>query len=80
MPSPPSATGAREVERDFSDMEVIFADSRANTTELLEAKMMVKSSLKNEANNCARRTEGRERLQERNVPLRSATTLPVLRC
>jgi hypothetical protein len=45
-----------EVERDFSDMEAIYADSRAHATgqELLEAKMMVKSTMKAEANNCAR--------------------------
>ena len=45
-----------EVERDFSDMEAIYADSRANKTgqELLEAKMTIKSHMKNEANYCAR--------------------------
>ena len=56
-----------EVERDFSDMEAIFANSRANTTgqELLEAKMMVKSSLKNEANNCARCIAAKEDRKKR---------------
>ena len=45
-----------EVERDFSDMEAIFANSKAHGTgqELLEAKMTVKSAMKNEAANCAR--------------------------
>ena len=45
-----------EVERDFSDMEAIFANSKAHGTgqELLEAKMTVKCAMKNEAANCAR--------------------------
>ena len=45
-----------EVERDFSDMEAIYADSRANATgqKLLEAKKTVKSAVKQKARKCAR--------------------------
>ena len=45
-----------EVERDFSDMEAIYADSRANATgqKLLKAKITVKSAVKQEARKCAR--------------------------
>ena len=45
-----------EVERDFSDMEAISADPRANATgqKLLDAKMTVKSAVKQESKRCAR--------------------------
>ena len=56
-----------EVERDFSDMEAIYADSHAHATgqELLEAKMMVKSTMKTEANNCARCIASKEDRRKR---------------
>ena len=56
-----------EVERDYSDMEAIFADSRANATgqDLLEAKMTVKSSMKNEAANCLRCKAAKEDRREK---------------
>ena len=56
-----------EVERDFSDMEGIYADSHAHATgqELLEAKMMVKSTMKTEANKCARCIASKEDRRKR---------------
>ena len=45
-----------EVERSFSDMEAIFSNSKAANIgqELLEAKMTVKGSMKNQSLNCKR--------------------------
>ena len=56
-----------EVERDFSDMEAVYADPRANATgqKLLEAKMTVKSAVKQEARNCARCQANKEDRKKR---------------
>ena len=56
-----------EVERDFSDMEAVFADARANATgqKLLEAKMTVKSAVKQESKNCARCQASKEESKRR---------------
>ena len=58
-----------EVERDYSDMEAIFANSKAHGTgqELLEAKMTVKSAMKNEAANCARCIAAKEERKEKTM-------------
>ena len=58
-----------EVERDFSDMEAIYADSRASSTgqKLLEAKMTVKSAVKQEADNCARCTADKEERKKKGL-------------
>jgi hypothetical protein len=55
-----------EVERDFSDMEAVYTDPRANATgqQLLEAKMTVKSAVKEEAYNCARCKVAKEERKE----------------
>ena len=68
-----------EVERDFSDMEAIFADSRANSTgqELLEAKMTVRSAVKQEADNCARCEDAKE---ERKKKALAGERLPKEKC
>ena len=56
------ASSSSEVERNFSDMEAVYSDSRANRTEeaLLEAKMTVKSAVKKEEANCRRCVEAEE--------------------
>ena len=73
-----------EVERNFSDMEVMFAASRVSNMgqDLLEAKMMVKNAVKGESVNCAgalkpRRTERRGQKQGRSCQQRSANTATV---
>ena len=67
------------MERDFSDMEAMFANSSASNIgqELLEAKMMVNSAMKGEASNCARCIEAQEDRKKRAL---AGEKLPTEKC
>lgn len=64
-----------EAERDFSAMSDIFANPKSNATEqeLLDAKMVVKSSMKQEQETCARCVAS---IEERNKKLSKGETVP----
>ena len=68
-----------EVERNFSDMEAMFADSRVSNMgqDLLEAKMMVKNAVKGESVNCARCIEAKE---DRKKRAEAGEKLPTEKC
>ena len=63
------ACSSSEVEREFSGIESIFADSRASSVsqKLIDAKMTVRSSVKAEAKNCARCIEYEKDRMERRL-------------
>ena len=65
----PVINSGSEVERDFSDMQAIYSDSKCNRTEqeLLESKMAVKSAVKAEAVNCARCIEAKKEIKEKKL-------------
>ena len=63
------ACSSSEVEREFSGIESIFADSRVSyvSQELIDAKMTVRSSVKAESKNCARCIEHEKDRMERRL-------------